>query len=59
MRRAFCSLLLSASVFNNSGPGVLYFPEFDAPETNYGRALKMDGEKGFHLFGMRYYAQRV
>src|SRR6202035_3550466 len=26
-------LLLSASVFNDSGPDVLYFPEFDSPLT--------------------------
>jgi outer membrane receptor for ferrienterochelin and colicins len=44
-------LLLSASVFNNSGPDVLYFPEFDSPLTNNGRAVRMEGEKGFHLFG--------
>jgi outer membrane receptor for ferrienterochelin and colicins len=44
-------LLLSASAFNNSGEGVLYFPEFDSPQTNNGRAVNMEGEKGFHLFG--------
>ena len=43
-------LLLSASAFNNSGPDALYFPELDAPQTNNGRAVRMENEKGFHLF---------
>ncbi len=45
------SLVISGSVFNNSGPDVLYFPEFDAPQTAYGRARRMENEKGFHAFG--------
>jgi outer membrane receptor for ferrienterochelin and colicins len=43
-------LVVSASAFNNSGPDVLYFPEFNAPQTNNGRAVRMENEKGFHLF---------
>ncbi len=45
------TLLLSGSVFNNSGENSLYFPAFDTPETNNGNAVRMDGEKGYHFFG--------
>ena len=44
------NLLLSASVFNNVGAHQLYFRELDTPQTNFGRAIDMDGEKGYHLF---------
>ena len=44
------NLLFSTSVFNNSGAQSLYFSEFDSPGTNFGRAVRMDGEKGFHGF---------
>jgi len=44
------SVLLSGSVFNNSGEKSLYFPGLDSPETNHGDALRMDGEKGYHFF---------
>jgi outer membrane receptor protein involved in Fe transport len=44
------SVLVSGSVFNNSGQSVLFFPEFNSPETNNGRAINMDGEKGYHFF---------
>jgi outer membrane receptor for ferrienterochelin and colicins len=43
------NLLVSASVFNNSGQS-LYFPEFNSPQTNYGWSRGADGERGYHLF---------
>ncbi len=43
-------LLLSASVFNNTGESPLFFPEFEAPQTNQGYAIRMDTEKGYHFF---------
>ena len=43
-------VLFSGSIFNNSGESPLYFPEFNTPENNYGRAIRMDGEKGYHFF---------
>ncbi len=44
------NLLVSASVFNNAGAHELYFSEYDTPRTNFGRAINMDGEKGYHAF---------
>jgi outer membrane receptor for ferrienterochelin and colicins len=43
-------VLLSASVFNNAGQSPLFFPEFNTPQTNYGNAIDMNAEKGFHAF---------
>ena len=43
-------VLLSGTVYNNTGPGTLFFPQFDAPQTNYGKAIDMNGEKGYHFF---------
>lgn len=43
-------LLFSGSVFNNLGQSPLYFPEFNSPQTNYGNAIDMNGERGYHLF---------
>ena len=44
------NLLVSGSIFNNAGAHQLYFPELDTPQNNFGRAIDMDGEKGYHLF---------
>ena len=44
------NLLFSTAVFNNSGADQLYFSEFDTPKKNFGRAVRMDGEKGYHAF---------
>jgi len=44
------NLLLSGTVFNNRGESPLYFAGFDSPETNFGQAIGMDGEKGYHFF---------
>jgi iron complex outermembrane receptor protein len=44
------NLLVSASVFNNAGAHQLYIRELDTAQTNFGRAIDMDGEKGYHAF---------
>ena len=43
-------MLLSGTVFNNSGESPLSFPGLDTPETNHGQAIRMDGQKGYHFF---------
>jgi outer membrane receptor protein involved in Fe transport len=43
-------LLLSGSVFNNTGQSPLFFPQFDSPQNNFGKAVNMTGERGYHLF---------
>jgi len=44
------NLLASASFFNNAGVHQLYVSEFDTPQSNFGRAVDVDGEKGYHAF---------
>ena len=44
------AVLFSGSVFNNSGESPLYFPQFNTPQTNFGKEFNMDGEKGYHFF---------
>ena len=43
-------VLFSGSVYNNTGESPLFFPQFDTPQTNYGNAIDMNGEKGYHFF---------
>ncbi len=43
-------VLFSGSVYNNTGESPLFFPQFNAPENNYGKAIDMNGEKGYHFF---------
>ena len=43
-------LILSGTVFNNSGESPLYFQALDTPENNGGQAIRMDGQKGYHFF---------
>jgi iron complex outermembrane receptor protein len=42
---------LSASYSRSDGPARLYFPAFDAPETNGGVAEHLDDEEAVQLFG--------
>jgi outer membrane receptor protein involved in Fe transport len=43
-------VLFSGSVYNNTGESPLFFPEFNTPKNNYGNAIDMNGEKGYHFF---------
>jgi outer membrane receptor for ferrienterochelin and colicins len=42
--------LLSATLLNNAGEQSVYVPEFDDPQNNFGRAVRSDGERGYHYF---------
>ncbi len=43
-------VLFSASVFNNSGESPILFPQYNTPQNNYGEAIDMTGERGYHFF---------
>ena len=43
-------VLFSGSVYNIGGESPLFFPEYDNPQNNYGEAVNMTGEKGYHFF---------
>ncbi len=43
-------LLLSASVFSNAGESPLFFPQYDTSQNNYGEAVNMTTERGYHFF---------
>jgi iron complex outermembrane receptor protein len=44
------NVLFSGSVLNNAGQSPLYFPQFDTPQNNYGNAINMNTERGYHFF---------
>ena len=43
-------ILFSGSVLNNAGQGSISFPQFNTPQTNYGNAINMNTERGYHVF---------
>jgi len=43
-------ILFSGSVFNNAGASPLFFPQFNTPQNNYGNAINMNTERGYHFF---------
>jgi outer membrane receptor for ferrienterochelin and colicins len=43
-------VLFSGAMYNNSGESPLFFPEYDTPQNNYGNAIDMTGDKGYHFF---------
>jgi outer membrane receptor protein involved in Fe transport len=43
-------ILVSASIFNNTGQSPIYIPAYNTPQTNYGNAIDMNGERGYHVF---------
>jgi outer membrane receptor for ferrienterochelin and colicins len=43
-------VLFSGSVYNNTGESPLFFPQYDTPRNNYGEAIGMTGDKGYHFF---------
>lgn len=42
--------LFSGSMFNDTGESPLFFPQYDNPQNNYGEAVNMTGQKGYHFF---------
>jgi outer membrane receptor protein involved in Fe transport len=42
--------LVSGAVFNYSGEKSIYIPGYDSPDTNYGRAIDVEGQQGYHFF---------
>lgn len=43
-------VLFSGSIYNNTGESPLFFPQYDTPQDNYGKAIDLNGEKGYHFF---------
>jgi outer membrane receptor protein involved in Fe transport len=44
------TFLFSGTVFNNAGQSPLFFPQYDTPQNNYGEAIDMNTERGYHFF---------
>lgn len=44
-------VLLSGSILRDHGERSIYVPQYDAPDTNFGQAVGVDGERGYHVFG--------
>lgn len=42
----------SASMYRSNGVPKLFFPEFDAPDTNNGEAINIDGDRYDHAYGI-------
>ena len=49
------SALLSGTLFRSAGPSQLFFPEFDAPQTNNGLAKNIDGDSYAQMFSHLHY----
>jgi len=45
------SVLLSGSILRNRGERSIYVPAYDDASTNFGQAVGVDGERGYHVFG--------
>ncbi len=43
--------IVSGSMYRSNGASTLFFPEFNAPETNRGVAKNIDGDRYDHAFG--------
>ncbi len=44
-------VLFSGSFYDSAGERSIYFPEFDAPATNNGRAQDSDGDRAYNFYG--------
>jgi outer membrane receptor protein involved in Fe transport len=42
--------LFSGSIYDNTGESPLFFSAFNTTQNNYGNAIDMNGEKGYHFF---------
>jgi outer membrane receptor protein involved in Fe transport len=42
--------LTSLAIFNDGGEGSIYIPGYDDVSTNFGRAINMDAQRGYHFF---------
>ena len=42
--------LFSGTVYNNTGESPLFIPQLDTAQNNYGKAIDMNGERGYSFF---------